>query len=98
MRRQKLISSWIFELEDDNDVLGLHLVLLPIGGDGGGVGSGRVLPLEENPRCARGVGAAWMPLRGLRLFQLSLLPVVLIVVVVLVVVPFVPVVRLLDRC
>ena len=41
-----------------------------------------------------------MPLRGLRLFQLSLLPVVPIVVVVLVVVPFVPVVvvRLLDRC
>ena len=55
MRRHKLISSWIFELEDKKDVLGLHLVLLPIGGDGGGVGCWGVLPLQENPRCARGV-------------------------------------------
>ena len=48
-------TTWIFELEDNNGVLGLHLVLLPIGGGRGGVCGGGVLPLQENPCCAQGV-------------------------------------------
>ena len=48
-------TTWIFELQDNNSVLGLHLVLLPIGGGQGGVGGGGVLPLQENPCCGRGI-------------------------------------------
>ena len=48
-------TTWIFELQDNNGVLGLHLVLLPIGGGQGGVGGGGVLPLQENPCCGRGI-------------------------------------------
>ena len=44
-----------FELQDNNGVLGLHLVLLPVGEARGGVDDGGVLPLQVNPRCARGV-------------------------------------------
>ena len=63
-------TTWIFELQDSNGVLGLHLILLPVGGGRGGVGGGGVLPLQENPRCTGRVRAAGVSFR--RLFQLCL--------------------------
>ena len=61
---------WIFELQDGNiSASGLHVILVPSGRDGGGVGGVvGVLPLQQDPSCWR-VGAfdPWLPLGRLHL-------------------------------
>ena len=61
---------WIFELQNGNSsASGLHVILLPGGRDGGGVGGVvGVLPLQQDPSCWR-VGAfdPWLPLGRLHL-------------------------------
>ena len=62
--------KWIFELQDGNSsASGLHVILVPGGRDGGGVGGVvGVLPLQQDPSCWR-VGAfdPWLPLGRLHL-------------------------------